>query len=206
MAREDRPEGDPAACQELLVPGPVDTEGLVDRLARCLGQDLQRHAQRRCGNPADAEDAVQDALATALRYLGGFRGETSLRSWLLRLVSTACIHQRRGRRNDPALHSSIDLPEGIGPLLADPHPVAEEKLLVQEKLRAVAAVLGSLTPEERTLLLRHEGDEVPLEVLAAESAQTVAAVRSRLYRVRQRLRGQLDVLLHGDAPSPEAQP
>jgi len=67
-------------------------------------------------------------------------------------------------------------------------------------------VLGSLTPEERTLLLRHEGDEVPLEVLAAESAQTVAAVRSRLYRVRQRLRGQLDVLLHGDAPSPEAQP
>ncbi|MBM4319122.1 MAG: RNA polymerase sigma factor [Deltaproteobacteria bacterium] len=188
---------DEQACQELLVPGRPDPVGLVERLARCLGNDLRQHALRRCGRPEDAEDAVQEAMATAMRYLSGFRGETSLRIWLLRLINTACIHQRRGRRNDPARHTSLDV-GGWGQTLADGGPLVEEALLVEEKLRTVVEVLQSLPAEDRALLVRHEAEDASLAQLAEETGQTVAAVRSRLFRLRQRLRTQLERLLHGD--------
>lgn len=190
---------DTRACQDLLVPGRPDPAGLVERLALCLGDDLRQHAVRRCGNPHDAEDAVQEAMATAMRYLVGFRGDTSLRIWLMRLVNTACIHQRRGRRNDPALHLSLDV-EGKSPILPDPGLPAEEALLAEERLAQVAGVLHALPEADRTLLLRHEGEGVSLAELAKESGQSVAAVRSRLYRLRQRLRTELELLMHGSSP------
>lgn len=190
------------ACRELLVPGRPEGKGLVERLARCLGAELQRHALHRCGNAPDAEDAVQEAMATAIRYLVAFRGETSLRNWLLRLVSTACIHQRRGRRNDWRLHVPLD-GEAVAPLLVDAGQPAEEALLAQEQLKKVVEVLGALHEEERSLLLRHEGEEVTLAQLAGETGQSVAALRTRLFRLRRRLRGQLEALMHGTADGPD---
>ncbi len=184
-------------CQELLEPGKPEAEGLVERLAHCLSKDMQRYALRRCGNLEDAEDAVQEAMTVAIRYIDGFRGESSLRSWMLRLVSTACTRQRRGRRNDPSIHSSIDEhPENWNQRLPDPQLLPEEKLIVEERLGRVAQVVSELPEHERNLLLEHEGEGVPLAAIAQSSGQTVAAVRSKLYRVRQRLRSDLEDLLN----------
>ncbi len=61
--------------QHIDIPAPREqTRELQDDFSRCL-PPLHRTAYRYLGNAADAEDAVQDALLSAYRHLGQFRGQ-----------------------------------------------------------------------------------------------------------------------------------
>src|SRR5258708_26502169 len=56
------------------------------------------------GNATDAEDAVQDALLSAYKHLGQFRGQAQLSTWLTSIVTNAARMQlRRRRRRYPSL-------------------------------------------------------------------------------------------------------
>ena len=67
---------------------------------------FHRHAFRCMGNAADAEDVVQDALVSAYKHLGQFRGESRMSTWLTTIViNSARIHLRRRPRH---LHESLE--------------------------------------------------------------------------------------------------
>ena len=58
-------------------------------------------ALRTAGGPDDAADALQDAMVSAFRRAGSFRGEAAVTTWLHRIVVNACLDQHRRRRNKP---------------------------------------------------------------------------------------------------------
>jgi RNA polymerase sigma-70 factor (TIGR02960 family) len=58
-------------------------------------RELQVHCYRMLGSFHDAEDALQDALLTAWRGLGGFEGRASLRTWLYKIATNRCLNARR---------------------------------------------------------------------------------------------------------------
>ncbi len=64
-------------------------------LMRCHNRPLYRLARSMLRNAADAEDALQEAYLSAFKSMAGFRGDSSLATWLSRLVvsfrSTACV-------------------------------------------------------------------------------------------------------------------
>ena len=83
--------------------------------------ELQAHCYRMLGSAQDAEDALQDALTSAWRALPRFEGRSSLRSWLYKIATNACLKliERRPQRV---------LPIDYGPP-ADPHQAPAEPLI-----------------------------------------------------------------------------
>ena len=145
---------------------------------------LLAHAYRMLGERAEAEDAVQETYLRALRGWDGFAGRSSVRTWLYRIATNACLTalDGRGRR---ALPSGADgAEEWIGPFPADPADSVTER----ESVRlAFVAGLQYLPPRQRAVLLLRE-------VLAFSAAETgeilelsVPAVKSALQRARQRI-------------------
>jgi RNA polymerase sigma-70 factor (ECF subfamily) len=103
---ESAGKGDEAAFAELIAP---------HRAA------LSAHCYTMLGSVPDAEDALQEALLRAWRGLPGFEGRSSLRSWLYRIATNACLRaiERRPKRV---------LPIDYGPA-ADPHDGLDEPVL-----------------------------------------------------------------------------
>jgi RNA polymerase sigma-70 factor (ECF subfamily) len=88
-------------------------EAAFERLVAGHRRELYAHCYRMLGSAADAEDALQDTLLRAWRALPRFEGRSSLRSWLYRIATNACL--RMLERRPPRV-----LPIDYGPA-ADPH-------------------------------------------------------------------------------------
>src|ERR1700737_3271136 len=95
-----------------------------------------RRAYRYLGNAADAEDAVQDALLSACRHLGQFKGESKMSTWLTTIVTMSALTQLRRRPRQ--IHTSLDEEFGEEPgyrvseRLADRRPSPEDESIKSE--------------------------------------------------------------------------
>jgi RNA polymerase sigma-70 factor (ECF subfamily) len=86
--------------QQLLADARRGDESAFQRLAERHRGELYAHCYRMLGSVQDAEDAVQESLLGAWRGLASFEGRSSLRTWLLRVATNACLRlsSRRPRR------------------------------------------------------------------------------------------------------------
>ena len=164
-------------------------ESLFAAIAQCLGEDVRRFAVARCGDVGgDVDDISQDALLAAQRYLGSFRGDASLRTWLYRLVISACSRQRRGRKNDPNLHRSLDSAEQVAEGADHGRLNPEVEVMMAEKITALEQAITTLRPEDRQLLAAVEWEGLSLAQAGERQDLTVSAVKSRMFRIRQHLK------------------
>lgn len=172
---------------------------ILEQVASCFHQELNRHASRRCHDQTMAEDVTQDALVTALESLGSFRGDAPLDRWLKRLVVSSCSRMRRGRKNDPAYNLPFD--ETLAsPGSENPSHDQEAKVFLDERIALLHEALEELPEDNRNLLMLHEGGEIPLAELAATFGLTVDGVKARLRRTRALLRSRLIDLAEVELP------
>lgn len=115
----------------------------VDLLVRRYLPDVYAVALRALGDRDLAEDAAQDAMVNALRALDRFRGEASLKTWLMRIAlnSARSIGRRRTKRREVPIEAAMDRATNG----ADPAVLAGRR---QESERA-SALLDSLPPKQR---------------------------------------------------------
>ena len=129
--------------------------------------------------PADAEDAVQEAYLRAYRTLRDLEDPAAYRGWLRRVVITVALNLRRARRL--TLLSLDDVPEV--PVLDE----TETRWSDAQRHRLAAALL-TLSAEERRICDRRYHGGWSLARLAKTAAMPETAMRKRLQRIRDKLR------------------
>jgi RNA polymerase sigma-70 factor (ECF subfamily) len=168
-----------------------------------LRRELLAHCYRMLGSLQDAEDVVQETYLRAWRAYGGFEQRSSVRTWLYRIATNACLTalERRGRRVLPSgLAGPSDdpyaAPVPAGPEVSwvQPFPDAlvEEDpaavVVAREDLRlALIASLQHLPARQRAVLLLRDVLAFPAADVAAVLDISVAAVKSALQRARARM-------------------
>jgi RNA polymerase sigma-70 factor (ECF subfamily) len=164
----------------------------LEHITRCYGERLLAAGKRHCRTGAEADDAVQDALLSAATNLDQFRAEGSLEGWLVRIVATACRRFTRGQKNDAKSHDS-DVE------LTDASESPEQEVARRELSRLIDGTLLELAPEDRAILLLAELEDWSAPEIAAEMGLSAGAVRTRLTRLRARVREALEPALKENA-------
>jgi RNA polymerase sigma-70 factor, ECF subfamily len=117
--KANRPDAD-ARERRLLEQARGGDEDAFRRLIEPHRDELHAHCYRMLGSVHDADDALQEASLRAWRGLAKFEGRSSLRSWLFRITTNACLDQisRRPKRvlpdeHGPAARTGDDLGEPL---------------------------------------------------------------------------------------------
>jgi RNA polymerase sigma-70 factor, ECF subfamily len=191
--------------QEMLDAARAGNEGAFSRIVEHHRADLHAHCYRMLGSLHDAEDALQETLLRAWRGLAEFEGRSSLRTWLYRIATNACLDAvaKRPKRVLPVDHGerlepSADFGEPlVETVWVEPYPdetigvadgyAAPEARYEQREAVELAfiAALQHLPATQRAVLILRE----VLGFSAKEVSQTldtsVASVNSALQRARK---------------------
>jgi RNA polymerase sigma-70 factor (ECF subfamily) len=186
--------------------GPPGSEDFA-RLTDPFRDELLAHCYRMLGSVHDAEDQVQETLIRAWRSYGEFEGRASLRTWLYRIATNACLRALENSSRRP-------LPSGLGgpsenpetPLAtrqpevpwlqpipdalfgaepADPASIVTSRMSMR---LALIAALQYLPPRQRAVLILRD----VLRWRAAEVAELLGVSTAAVNGVLQRARAQLE--------------
>jgi RNA polymerase sigma-70 factor (ECF subfamily) len=169
-------------------------------------KELLAHCYRMLGSVHDAEDLVQETYLRAWRAFDKFEGRSSVRTWLYRIATSACLNALESRSRRP-------LPTGLGEPAAEADAALVEKpevpwlepipdalvdtgrsdpaatVTARQSVRlAFIAALQHLPPRQRAVLVLRD----VLQFRAAEVAEAVGISNAAVNSLLQRARGQLD--------------
>ena len=127
------------------------------------------------GSSADAQDATQDTFVRAWRALPKFRSDSTVSTWLYRIVTRRCLDVIAARRPTDTLDTlELETPAG------DPAQTAEQ----HERLAAVTRAIALLPGEQRAALVLREFEGLSYQELADVLGISVPAVKGRIHRAR----------------------
>lgn len=162
-----------------------------DAFAELVGRHqagLYRFTLRSCASEREAEDVVQEGLLAAWRGAGGFRGDSSARTWLYQVVVNACRRRRRRRAGEPTRHEPLEQAAELpGP---ESHP--DERVAARQVGNAIDLALAEMPEEARHVLILRDVDGLSGEETAAALGLSLAAMKSRLHRARLELKARVE--------------
>lgn len=139
------------------------------------------------GSNIRADDVVQEAWLRAITALRRFRGESSLRSWLVAIVVNVTREMRRPRADVIPFESLADEPEAVD---ADPAVIAERDLTPH---------LLKLAEGYRTVLVLHDLEGLTHQEIGQALDITAGTAKSQLSRARTAIRRLLEAQPNGSA-------
>jgi RNA polymerase sigma-70 factor (ECF subfamily) len=192
-------EKDRAAKRKVLADARLGNGEAFAEMVLPYGPGLYRRALRLTGNPADAEDARQEALLKAFSRLNQFAGQQDegkddLHAWVSRITTNAAIDLIRQRREGKYIsleEPGINPDETFGSRLAARTDNPEENYVRREQRVLIAGAIARLAPDLRQICLLRDVLQYSTHEVAARLGISTVAVRLRLFRAHRRLREDL---------------
>lgn len=161
---------------------------------------------RMLGNAEEAEDAAQEAFLRAYSRLHQYNPQHKFSTWLFSIANHHCIDRLRKRRvrvvgidESPVVYR-----------LESSLPRPEDSALSGEQAQEMQALVNQLDPDYRTPLVLRYWNDCSYQEIADTMDISVAAVKSRLFRARQKLASlyeQAQQEIHTrNRPQPAVQP
>ena len=146
-------------------------------------------ASRYLPRPADAEDALQDAFVSVVRFIGSYSRKSSLSTWLHRIVvnSSLMALRRRSRRPEAELSDSALESGSVSPWGREAPPSASEVLASADLRAVVRDAVDQLPESQRSVLLLRDVEGLELKVIAELLEVGLSTVKMRLHRARTAL-------------------
>jgi len=184
-----------AATVLKLTPELVAVEGYENKVQKLTevitSYSLRFHriAMRQLSNVPDAEDAVQDALLSALTHLHQFRGEAKMSTWLTTIViNSARMKRRRLACMKLALHENDGQQDLLEDAVLETRPGPEEAYRERETAERLAHTSSRLSPTLRRAFQLRNVDGLSIREMADLLGVPTGTVKARLTRARMRLR------------------
>ncbi|OGR67136.1 MAG: hypothetical protein A2081_04900 [Elusimicrobia bacterium GWC2_61_19] len=185
MQKKETPPVPPAASEE-------------DRFARLI-EEHQRQvyslALRLIGNAAAADDITQETFIAAWKHLKGFRGDSSLKTWLLRIAANKVRSYWRWKklRSWVGLDQREEDGEGLSlneVLPDDPAGRPEQAALAADMERRVQAAINRLPPRQREVAVLR-AQELSMAEIAVTLGMAEGTVKAHWFEARKKLAGSL---------------
>jgi RNA polymerase sigma-70 factor (ECF subfamily) len=163
--------------------------------AAAFGELVERHrgavyraALAALGNEADAEDVAQEALVLAFRRLDQFRGDASVKTWMVSIAWRVALSRRRRLtwqlRRMMGTDSELEMVSSSG-------PSPERRMMTAEFSHSVKRHIKKLSPKLRDALLLTAAGDLTQEEIAEALNIPAATFRGRVREARVQLKEKL---------------
>ena len=166
--------------RELIEQARRGDRAAYEQIVRQKVATVYRTARAILGNDADAEDAAQDALIGAWRQIGSLRDVDRFDAWLGQITVNACRMTLRRRSN-----AVVNLAQASQIELTDTRASGIEGRTVSAV--AFDRAFDRLPVEQRSILVLHHHDELPVAEIATRLGVPEGTVKSRLHAARAAL-------------------
>jgi RNA polymerase sigma-70 factor (ECF subfamily) len=164
---------------------------LVQKYRRAMLSFMFRMAH----NAAAAEDLAQEVFLRVYRSRANYEPSAKFTTWLYRIATNLAVNHARDTRHDrPENMASLDQPdEESGQTLdvADESLTVEQKIIRQERMKAIRAKVQALPERQRMAVVMHKYQQMDYRQIADVLKLSESATKSLLFRAYETLRGQL---------------
>jgi RNA polymerase sigma-70 factor, ECF subfamily len=161
-------------------------EGLVRRHSELIYRTLIAIL----GNPAEAQDAMQDALLSAFKHIGGFEGRSKISTWLVSIARNAALQQLRRRKHTESL-DDVDVAEDrdFRPRQVRAWQDNPEQGYSKAQVRElVERGILQLPAKYRVVVMLRDIEQLSSDEVSRQLGLSVPTVKTRLLRGRLMLR------------------
>jgi RNA polymerase sigma-70 factor (ECF subfamily) len=146
-------------------------------------------------NQAVAEELAQEVFLRVYRARASYRAEARFTTWLYRIASNMAINHARDTKYERASSSvyldQADEATGVKPDVADFHPLAEEDMLRDERMKRIREHVMALPERQRMAVVMHKYQDMDYKQIGTVLKLSESATKSLLFRAYQTLRDRL---------------
>jgi RNA polymerase sigma-70 factor (ECF subfamily) len=187
--------GDPSGDAELVRRALARDEAAFATIMERHNRKLYRIARSILRNDSEAEDVVQEAYVKAFTHLDGFRGDSSLATWLARITMNEALGRLRRQRASVNLET-FEARQSEAQIITFPHTAAsgdpERTMAQREILRLVERATDNLPEIFRIVFMTRVIEGMSTEETANLLGLQPETVKTRLHRARKLVREELD--------------
>jgi len=156
-----------------------------DDLVRLYQRDVYHVAYRLTRNAGEADDLAQETFLRAYTAIDGFRGEASLRTWLLRIVTNLGLNVVQSAR--VARRSGDDVEGAAPPVPAD----AERTVIESERMTRLGPAIRALPPKQRATLMLRVNEGLKFKEIARIMGCTTGTAKANFFHAVAALKESL---------------